>query len=145
MVNEKGQGLRLQDFAGKAYDKLRYGDTDRQGHVNNAVFATFMETGRVELIYNPQDPLLDEGFSFVLAKLDIDYVAEVLWPGTVDIGTRVTRVGRSSVTMSQAVFQNGKLCASAETVVVHFDQTTRKSHAFSEGQRAKLEGWISAE
>jgi acyl-CoA thioester hydrolase len=141
---DETKGLRLEDFEGRAYDKLRYGDTDRQGHVNNAVFVTFMETGRVELIYSPLDPLLDEGFSFVLAKLDIDYVAEVLWPGTVDIGTRVTRVGRSSVTMQQAVFQAGRLCASAETVVVHFDQTTRKSHAFSEAQRAKLEAWISA-
>jgi acyl-CoA thioester hydrolase len=103
-----------------------------------------METGRVELIYNADDPLLEEGFSFVLAKLDINYIAEVLWPGTVEIGTRVTRVGRSSVTMQQAVFQNGKLCASAETVVVHFDQATRKSHAFSEAQRAKLEGWMQA-
>lgn len=138
------EGLRLEDFAGRAYDKLRYGDTDRQGHVNNAVFATFMETGRVELIYNPQDPLLEDGFSFVLAKLDIDYVAEVLWPGTVEIGTRVTRVGRSSVTMSQAVFQAGRLCAKAETVVVHFNQTTRKSQVFSEAQRAKLEVWMQA-
>jgi len=143
-MNGETTGLRLEDFAGQAYDKLRYGDTDRQGHVNNAVFATFMETGRVELIYNPDDPLLEEGFSFVLAKLDINYIAEVLWPGTVEIGTRVTRVGRSSVSMQQAVFQAGKLCASAETVVVHFDQTTRKSHPFSEGQRAKLEGWMQA-
>ncbi|MGE8104119.1 acyl-CoA thioesterase [Allorhizobium sp. NPDC080224] len=143
-MNGETTGLRLEDFAGQAYDKLRYGDTDRQGHVNNAVFATFMETGRVELIYNPDDPLLEEGFSFVLAKLDINYIAEVLWPGTVEIGTLVTRVGRASVSMQQAVFQAGKLCASAETVVVHFDQTTRKSHPFSEGQRAKLEGWISA-
>lgn len=144
-MNDETKALRLEDFAGQAYDKLRYGDTDRQGHVNNAVFATFMETGRVELIYNPQDPLLDEGFSFVLAKLDIDYIAEVFWPGTVEIGTRVVRVGRSSVTMQQAVFQGGKLCASAETVVVHFDQTTRKSHAFSQVQRARLEGWISVD
>jgi acyl-CoA thioester hydrolase len=141
---EEARELRLEDFVGRAYDKLRYGDTDRQGHVNNAVFATFMETGRVELIYNPADPLLEDGFSFVLAKLDIDYIAEVLWPGTVEVGTRVTRVGRSSVTMQQAVFQAGRLCASAETVVVHFDETTRKSQAFSVAQRAKLEGWISA-
>jgi acyl-CoA thioester hydrolase len=141
---DENKGLTLVDFAGRAYDKLRYGDTDRQGHVNNAVFATFMETGRVELIYNPQDPLLDEGFSFVLAKLDINYIAEVLWPGTVEIGTRVMRVGRSSVSMQQAVFQAGRLCASAETVVVHFDEATRKSHAFSEAQRAKLEGWMQA-
>lgn len=145
MTEDKGlAGLRLEDFAGKAYDKLRYGDTDQQGHVNNAVFATFMETGRVELIYNAEDPLLDEGYSFVLAKLDIDYLAEILWPGMVEIGTRVTRVGRSSVAMQQAVFQVGRLCASAETVVVQFDQATRKSHAFSDQQRAKLEGWMQA-
>jgi len=80
----------------------------------------------------------------VLAKLDINYIAEVLWPGTVEIGTRVMRVGRSSVSMQQAVFQAGRLCASAETVVVHFDEATRKSHAFSEAQRAKLEGWMQA-
>lgn len=144
MSDDKGQVLRLEDFAGQAYDKLRYGDTDRQGHVNNAVFATFLETGRVELIYNPDDPLLENGFSFVLAKLDLNYVAEILWPGTVEIGTRVLRVGRSSVTMQQAVFQNGRLCASAETVVVHFDQATRGSHPFSEAQRVKLEGWMQA-
>lgn len=71
-MNDETKLLRLEDFVGQSYDKLRYGDTDRQGHVNNAVFATFMETGRVELIYNPADPLLEDGFSFVLAKLDID-------------------------------------------------------------------------
>lgn len=139
-----GKALTLEDFAGRAYDKLRYGDTDRQGHVNNAVFATFMETGRVELIYNADASLLDDGFSFVLAKLDIDYLAEVLWPGTVEIGTRVVKVGRSSVAMEQAVFQNDVCCARALTVVVHFDQTTRKSRPFNEVQRAKLEAWISA-
>lgn len=142
--DEAVTGLTLEDFAGRAYDKLRYGDTDRQGHVNNAVFATFMETGRVELIYNADASLLDDGFSFVLAKLDIDYLAEVLWPGTVEIGTRVVKVGRSSVTMEQAVFQNDVCCARALTVVVHFDQMTRKSHPFSEAQRATLEAWISA-
>ncbi len=130
---------RLEDFPNRAYDKLRYGDTDRQGHVNNAVFATFMETGRVEMILAAnEEPLLEDGYSFVVAKLDINYLAEILWPGTVDIGTRVVKVGRSSVTMQQAVFQNGVCCATAETVVVHFSQATRKSHGFSEAQRARL-------
>ncbi|WP_159953119.1 thioesterase family protein [Rhizobium sp. 18065] len=129
---------RLDDFPCRSYDKLRYGDTDRQGHVNNAVFATFLETGRVEMIYASDEPLLEDGFSFVVAKLEINYLAEILWPGTVDIGTRIVKVGRSSVTMQQAVFQNGVCCASAETVVVHFDQATRKSHAFSDAQKARL-------
>ena len=68
MVDET-KVVRLEDFVGQAYDKLRYGDTDRQGHVNNAVFATFMETGRVELIYNPEDPL---AFKFSLNNEALD-------------------------------------------------------------------------
>ena len=44
----------LEQFPIRTYDKLRYADTDRQGHVNNAVFSTFLETGRVELIYDSE-------------------------------------------------------------------------------------------
>ncbi|HDG9121136.1 TPA: acyl-CoA thioesterase, partial [Pseudomonas aeruginosa] len=44
----------LKDFPIHSSDKIRYADTDRQGHVNNAVFATFLETGRVEIIYDPE-------------------------------------------------------------------------------------------
>ncbi|MGR6430463.1 acyl-CoA thioesterase [Rhizobium sp. PAMB 3174] len=130
--------IRLEDFPFRAYDKLRFGDTDRQGHVNNAVFATFMETGRVEAIFNPQDPMTDAACSFVLAKLDLDYRAEVHWPGTVDIGTRIVAVGRSSVRMEQAVFQNGRCAAFATTVVVQMNHETRRSQAFSDRTRARL-------
>lgn len=38
---------QLKDFPSVTFDKIRYGDTDRQGHVNNAVFSAFLETGRV--------------------------------------------------------------------------------------------------
>jgi hypothetical protein len=47
----------LDQFPSRTYEKLRYADTDRQGHINNAVFATMLETGRVEVLYNPSQPL----------------------------------------------------------------------------------------
>ena len=49
----------LSQFALHAYDKLRYADTDRQGHVNNSVFSTALETGRVELLTLPTRPSLN--------------------------------------------------------------------------------------
>ena len=67
----------LDDYPARAFDKLRYGDTDRQGHVNNAVFATFFETGRVELLLAADRPLIGPGTSLVLARLEVDLVAEV--------------------------------------------------------------------
>lgn len=109
-----------------AIDKLRYGDTDRQGHVNNAVFATLFETGRVELLYKSGAPLLESG-GFVIARLAIDFLAELLWPGSIDIGTRVKTLGRSSITFEQALFQGERCAAAAESVVVLIDTVTRRS------------------
>jgi hypothetical protein len=49
----------LSEFPQTTFDKLRYNDTDRQGHVNNAVFATLLESGRVEFLYAPEGALHD--------------------------------------------------------------------------------------
>lgn len=126
-----------------ARDKLRYGDTDRQGHINNAVFATFFETGRVEVIYHAGAPLTDQGCSFVLARLLINYRAELNWPGDVTIGSRIVSVGRSSIQLAQAIFQGETCVASGETTIVHFDQTTRKSRPLSEISLERIQRLIS--
>lgn len=49
----------MLDFSLLTTDKIRYSDTDRQGHVNNAVFSTFLETGRAERLYRDELPLGD--------------------------------------------------------------------------------------
>ncbi len=119
-------------------DVLRYRDTDRQGHVNNAVYATFLESGRTAMIYDPERPLAPAGCAFVIARLLLDYRAEVHWPGTVDIGTSVLRLGRSSMTLAQGVFIDETCVASGETVLVLMDETTRKSRPFTEEMHARL-------
>jgi acyl-CoA thioester hydrolase len=118
---------RPEDFPRHSFDKLRYRDTDRQGHINNAVFATLFETGRVELLLNPEAPLHGPGAGFVIARLIIDFVDEMHWPGEIDIATRVASVGRSSVRLEQALFQSGRHVASAQSVIVHVDHATRRS------------------
>jgi acyl-CoA thioester hydrolase len=119
-------------------DKLRYADTDRQGHINNAVFATFFESGRVAFLYDPKVPLAPPGCEFVIARLAIDFRSELRWPGMVDIGSVITVVGRSSVTVGQGVF-SGDLCvASGETVVVLTDAATRRSTPMPDDLRARF-------
>ncbi|MBJ6126499.1 acyl-CoA thioesterase [Microvirga splendida] len=108
---------------------IRYSDLDRQGHVNNAVFATFSEVGRVAFMYDPARPLASEGRSFVIARLQIDFRAELFWPGHVEIGTGVLRAGRSSFTLAQGIFSKGQLVATAEGTIVMVDKETRRSTA----------------
>jgi acyl-CoA thioester hydrolase len=136
--------LRLEDYPLRAHDKLRYGDTDRQGHVNNAVFSTFLETGRVELAFGSGEALTDPDCSLVIAHLSLDFVTELLWPGRVDIGTGVTAVGRSSIHMEQALFQDGRLVAVAETVTVQVNNATHRSHPLSERALAAVNAFHKA-
>ena len=106
-----------QDVAKVSYyvhwtkESVRYNDTDRQGHVNNAVFVTFLEAGRVSLLYNPKEEApTPEGTSFVLANLVLNFRGEILWPSEVRIGTTVSRIGNSSVTFCQGLFCRRQLC-----------------------------------
>jgi acyl-CoA thioester hydrolase len=126
------EALKYEDYPVQTSDKIRYVDTDRQGHVNNAVFATFLETGRVEILYDPAQPLTDVDSEFVIAKLVLNFKSDIRWPGTIRIGTRIASVGRSSVTLEQGLFQNDRCVATAETVIVLMDQRTRKSRPLPE-------------
>ena len=108
--------------------------------MNNAVFATMLETGRVEVLYDPNKLLLSENCSFVIVNLSLDFLAEINWPGRVEIGTRVAKIGRSSATFEQAIFQEGKCVATAKTVVVQMNEETRSSHPLREITVEFLEG-----
>src|ERR1700690_3492477 len=121
------------------HDKLRYGDTDRQGHVNNAVFATFCETGRVMFLYDEKLNLAGPGGNFVVVRLEIDFRAELFFPGQVDIGTRVLGVGRTSFHVGQGIFNGDTCAATAESVLVLMDDAERKAKPLT----PQLRDWLS--
>lgn len=134
--------LKLSDFPLVTFDKIRYADTDRQGHVNNANFSSFLETGRVEVLYNPDYPILAAGASFVIASLKLNFRKEITWPGQVDIGTGLSKIGNSSMVICQQLFQNGETVADAETVIVQVDDGTGRGKPLSEAAKAKLSAWL---
>jgi len=140
MINKKAD---YEDFPLKTYDKVRYGDTDSQGHVNNAVFSTFLETGRSELFYQ-MNLLGDENIMFGLVSVKLNLISEITWPGTVEIGTAITKIGNSSISFFHGLYQKGKLVALAEAVSVRMDETTRKSKSLSDEMKEELEKYLMA-
>ncbi|MBM3599996.1 MAG: acyl-CoA thioesterase [Alphaproteobacteria bacterium] len=119
-------------------EPIRFGDQDSLGHVNNASVATYCESARLalsqELGYVPGK----HGIGWVLARIAIDYRAELHYPGTVNIGTVVSRLGTSSCTLLSGIFCKGKCAATAEAILVMINYTTRKSVPIPQGLRRKL-------
>ena len=133
---------RLEDFPYRLADNVRYGDLDPNHHVNNAVYATYFETGRVTLMKDRSYGLMPEGYSWIMVRLDMHFRAELRWPGTIELGLGVIRIGRTSVTFEQVVFSQGRCVASAQSVSVFIDEATRKPAPITEEVIAKLQPWI---
>lgn len=128
----------IDEFPIRVSDVVRYRDMDRQQHVNNAVFSTYFESGRVGLIYDKQSGLQVEGATSVVARLEIDFLGELHWPGTVEIGTAVEEIGKSSYRFVAAVFHNGRCAAVARTTMVLIDRETRRSRPLPAALVARL-------
>ncbi len=117
----------IEAYPSRTTADIRYADLDRQGHVNNAVFATFSEIGRVAFLHDRERPLAAQGTSFVIARIEIDFLAELFWPGTVDMGTAVARIGRSSFRLTQGLFNQGRPVAAVQGVLVLMEGQTRRA------------------
>ena len=133
---------RLEDFPYRQTDNVRYADLDPNQHVNNAVYATYFETGRVMLVKDRSYGLMPPGFNWMLVRLDIHFRAELRWPGTIEMGLGVSKFGRTSVTFDQVVFSEGRCVASAQAVTVLIDESTRKPTPLTEEIIANFRRWL---
>lgn len=131
---------RLEDFPFRVRENIRFRDLDRFGHVNNGVIATYFETARTSLFYDPRygvAPGPDRGF--FLAHIAIDYKAEINFPGTVDIGVGIEKFGNTSFTLAEAIFRDdGRLAAVARGVIVSMDLVSRRPTPLAADSLAKL-------
>ncbi|MCB8874259.1 acyl-CoA thioesterase [Acidisoma silvae] len=120
-------------------EQVRYSDTDAQGHVNNVSYAAYLETGRTTLAQACGLPIgLHNGKHTVLARVEIDYRAEVHWPASLDLGSAVVKIGRSSVTVIQAIFHGDRCVAMGREVMVMVETATGQSTLIPDDVREKL-------
>ena len=73
-------------FPHRLSDNVRFADLDPNQHVNNAVYATYFETGRVTLMKDRSYGLMPDGVTWIMVRLDMHFRAELRWPGTIELG-----------------------------------------------------------
>lgn len=132
---------QLADFPFRLADNVRFADLDPNNHVNNAVYASYFETGRVTLMKDPNAGLIPPGLSWVLVRLDIHFRSELHWPGKIELGLGLVKLGRTSTHFDQVVFSEGVCVASARAVTVLVDEASRKPTPLTEQIITNLGPW----
>jgi acyl-CoA thioester hydrolase len=115
---------------------VRWRDTDALGHVNNAVFMTYLEEGR-DAFYTRivgSEPI------YVVVRLEVDLRAEVLYQDRqVTVQIAAERVGTTSLTTMETILTAAQeVAAQARVTSVRWDAELRKPIPFSDAERARL-------
>jgi acyl-CoA thioester hydrolase len=139
MSSREDGGVRAPDYYPyRVRENIRQFDTDLQGHVNNAAIATYFEIGRIGMFGAGRDSIIEAGFNVVLRKVSIEYLAELRYPGYVEVGSRGVRVGNTSFAVAQAIFRDGECFATAEAVCVLIGCQSRRPQSMSKTLRDRL-------
>ncbi len=123
---------------------VRFKDIDALGHVNNAVMLTYVETARVPYmvtlgVRSPRAGIGD--VAFIVAHLSCDFRRPILYGQHVEVGTRVERVGKSSMRLEHRVETDGELAAEGHCVLVYYDYAADHSIPITPEMVSKIESF----
>jgi acyl-CoA thioester hydrolase len=126
--------------------QIRWRDMDAYGHVNNAVYLTYLEEARDRWVQQVLGPVADDVWHFVLARVAIDYRNELKQSDReVVVRCGLEAIGRSSLRTREEIRKlDGTLSAEATSVIVPRDPTTGRSRPLTEAERAALERELAA-
>jgi acyl-CoA thioester hydrolase len=118
---------------------VRFSDLDGFGHVNNAVFSTYLEQARLAWFGRCDGeepmPLRD----VILARTEIDFRSPLGFGETVEIGVRPSRLGTKSFELEYELRAGGRLVAEGKSVLVGYDYESGRSVEVSERWRRRLQ------
>ncbi len=103
----------LEEFPFVRRERVRFRDLDAMGHVNNAVYSTFLEEARIDVLGGLAD--------FILARVEIDFRSELRAGEEIEIRTRCSRVGTKSLELEHEIRAGDRLAAEAKSVLVGYD------------------------
>jgi len=130
-----------KDPAGYRYwrdDTVRFNDLDPVGHVTSISFLVLFETARILFVRDAGQESGGGKVSWMLVGLNASYHAQLQFPGQVRVGTRIKRLGRTSLTTVQGMFDGDTCVATLETSMVLVDRSVERGTPLPDGLRQNL-------
>jgi acyl-CoA thioester hydrolase len=120
----------------------RFNDTDALGHINNASYSTWFEEARRPVFKYFVPDLDPKKWSLILARVEIDYLAQGHYQKETTVKTWVEKIGNSSFVLAQEAYQDGVIVCRGKSFLVHFDYQTQKSVSIPEDIRKNLQSLL---
>ncbi len=121
---------KLGDYQTITALPVQWGDQDAFGHVNNVVYIRWLESARVDLLKACPSTVSMSGTGPgpILASVQCDFRRQLRFPDWVFVGSRITRIGRSSADIGHAIVSGaqGEIVAEGKSVIVVFDYTLQR-------------------
>ena len=122
--------------------EVEFRDIDSAGHVNNAVYLTYLETARIKYLIAVLGPEFAYEISLILARIGVDFRAPAFFPETLELGARVTRVGTTSFDLEHEIRGgDGRLVLEASSVLVAYDYEANAPMTVPDDWRARLDAY----
>ena len=116
----------------------RFSDTDALGHISNTTLPVWFEQARTPVFRIFHPTLEAETWPLIIARLEIDLMAQSYWHIPVKIKTGSGKIGNSSFHVIQEAWQGDKQIARGVAVLIHFDYETEKALPIPEDIKARL-------
>ncbi|HLQ42672.1 MAG TPA: thioesterase family protein [Thermoplasmata archaeon] len=126
--------------------QMRFRDIDGMGHVNNAVYLSYVELARTQFYMHQADKRTLDEIDFILAHVEIDFESQATWGDQIQVAVWPSKIGNSSFTLSYEVKEkrSGRILARAKSVLVSYDYERRKSKPIPDEFRTLLQAALEA-
>ncbi|MBB6523099.1 acyl-CoA thioesterase [Pseudoteredinibacter isoporae] len=121
----------------------RFCETDALGHINNVSYSAWVEQSRTSLLMNRDVIRFADGFNFVLANVNMDFMAEGYFGQQVSNHSWISELGRSSLSIRTDIFQEQRQLLKARSTLVYFDLQQKKTCPMPDEFRALIENSAS--
>jgi acyl-CoA thioester hydrolase len=120
--------------------EVRFGDMDAIGHINNAVYLSYLESARIAYWLHVTRRSGLKALDMILARTEIDYRSPAVYGEALDVGVRVESMRRSSFAMRFEVVEHKgrRLVAEARKVLVYYDYEAKASRPLPDAIRQQI-------
>ncbi|KAG1707682.1 hypothetical protein GQR58_003339 [Nymphon striatum] len=122
--------------------EVRWIDLDLLGHVNNAQYFSYLESGRVDYC----DKVLNMEFvpdmkaGWILADIQCSYLQQIHFPQELEICTRISKMGNKSATIIAHIYKKGETnpVATSQGIIVWFNYSSQKTEPIPESIKESI-------